>query len=68
MLKSLVEWYNNTLCHPGETRTELTIGLHFNWRGLSKTTHKIDYKCKMCHFLKRRKRNYGKLSPEQAEI
>ena len=21
----LTEWYHNTLCHPGETRTEMTI-------------------------------------------
>ena len=24
-----VEWYHNVLCHPGETRTELTIKQHF---------------------------------------
>ena len=24
----LVEWYHNTLCHPGETRTELSISQH----------------------------------------
>ena len=27
--KTLVEWYHNVLCHPGETRTKLTIGRFF---------------------------------------
>ena len=30
---TLVEWYHNVLCHPGETRTKLTIGQHFHWKG-----------------------------------
>ena len=27
--KKLLECYHNVLCHPGETRIELTIGQHF---------------------------------------
>ena len=65
--KTLVEWYHNVLCHPGETRTELTIGQHFYWKGLRKSVHDICSKCHTCQFLKRNKRNYGKLPAKQAE-
>ena len=30
--KQVVEWYHNTLCHPGETRTELSIAQHIYWK------------------------------------
>ena len=65
--KSLVEWYHLTLCHPGETRTELSITQHFYWKNLRKTVHEVCTKCHTCQFLKRGKRNYGKLPPKQAE-
>ena len=32
--KRIVEWYHNTLLHPGETRTEQTIKQHFCWKNL----------------------------------
>ena len=57
----------NLLCHPGETRTELTIGQHFYWKGLQKSVHDICSKCHTCQFLKRNKKNYGKLPAKQAE-
>ena len=28
--KQVVEWYHNALCHPRETRTELSISQHFH--------------------------------------
>ena len=30
----IVDWYHTMLCHPGETRTEETIGQYFSWKGL----------------------------------
>ena len=39
--KTLVEWYHNVPCHPSETRTKITIGQHFNWKGLGNTVHDI---------------------------
>ena len=65
--KTLVEWYYNELFHPDKTRSELTIGKHFYWKGLQKSVHDISSKCHICHFLKRNKRNYGKLPAKQAE-
>ena len=32
--KRCVQWYHESLCHPGETRTELTICQHFTWKNL----------------------------------
>ena len=39
--KQVVEWYHNALCHPGETRTELSIAQHFYWKNLHKTVHEV---------------------------
>ena len=47
--KQIVEWYNNVLCHPGETRTKLTIGQHFYWKSLQKSAHDIYFKCHKKH-------------------
>ena len=65
--KQVVEWYHNALCHPGETRTELSISQHFYWKNLRKTVHEVCTKCKACQFLKRNKKLYGKLPPKEAE-
>jgi len=65
--KRVVEWYHHTLCHPGETRTELTIAQHFYWTNLRKTVHEVCSKCESCQFLKRNKKQYGKLPPKKAE-
>ena len=39
--KPMVEWYHEFLAHPGESRTELTIGQHFWWSGLRKTVQEV---------------------------
>ena len=65
--KRVVEWYHHTLCHPGETHTELSIAQHFYWKGLRNTVHDVCTKCDACQFLKRGKKKYGKLPPKQAE-
>ena len=43
--KKEVEWYHNALCHPGETRTELSIARHFYWKYLRKIVHEVCAKC-----------------------
>ena len=65
--KRIVEWYHTTLCHPGETRTELTVSQHFYWKNLRKTVHDVCSKCDACQRLKRGKKAYGKLPPKEAE-
>ena len=65
--KRLVEWYHNQLCHPGETRTELTISQHFTWKNMRKTVHDICSKCHSCQVTKRHYKKYGKLPAKLAE-
>ena len=33
----IVHWYHEQLCHPGQTRTELSVCQHFIWDRLSTT-------------------------------
>ena len=63
--KQVVEWYHNALCHPGETRTELSISQHVYWKKLRKTVHEICTKCKTCQILKRNKKQYRNLPPKK---
>ena len=59
--KQIVELYHNFLCHSNETCTELSIAQYFYWKNLRKTAHEVCLKCKACKFLKRNKKEYGKL-------
>ena len=36
--KQVIEWYHITLCHPEETRRELSISQHFYWKKLRKNS------------------------------
>ena len=63
-----VQWYHRVLCHPGETRTELTIKQHFTWPNMRKDVHKVCSRCDTCLLTKRNnKRNYGLLPEKKAE-
>ena len=63
----LVHWYHDRLCHPGETRTELTIRQHFTWKNLRDTVHKVCSKCPICQKAKRSGKKYGHLPEKEAE-
>ena len=63
----VVEWYHNQLCHPGESRTELTIKQHVKWKNLHKDVQDTCRKCYTCQLTKRTKKKYGKLPEKQAE-
>ena len=63
----ITEWYHRMLCHPGETRTELTISQHFTWKNLRKMVHKVCTTCHTCQTTKRTKKKYGHLPPKEAE-
>ena len=65
--KKTVDWYHEMICHPGETRTELTIRQHFDWRGLHATDHDVCKNCPTCQIGKTTNQKYGKLPPKQAE-
>ena len=65
--RSTVEWYHEYLCHPGETRTEQTISLHFWWKNLRSTVHDVCTKCYTCQTTKKRTKKYGHLPEKTAE-
>lgn len=65
--KRVVTWYHETLCHPGETRTEQTIRLNFYWKSLRKDVEDICKKCHTCQVHKRKKKKYGHLPEKEAE-
>ena len=63
----VVQWYHTTLCHPGETRTEMTIRQHFTWKNLREDIRKICGQCPTCQLTKRHSKKYGKLPPKEPE-
>ena len=65
--KHIVEWYHLQLCHPGMTRTEMTIRQHFTWDGLTTSVKKICAACHTCQITKTKKIKYGYLPPKEAE-
>jgi Integrase zinc binding domain len=68
MQQKAVEWYHQILCHPGETRTELTIGQHFYWKGMPNTVQDVCKRCPTCQINKTLWKKYGEISPKQAEV
>ena len=66
--KEAVEWYHELLAHPGETRTELTIGQHFHWEGMRKTVEAVCKKCGSCQINKKKNKKYGHLPVKNAEV
>ena len=65
--KRLVEWYHTTLCHPGETRMELTISQHFQWDNMQKHIKEAVKKCHTCQSTKKKNTKYGLIPPKQTD-
>ena len=63
-----VTWYHELLMHPGETRTEATLGQHFTWKGMRNTVIKVCKTCDACTHAKKRLRKPGILPPKTAEV
>jgi hypothetical protein len=68
MQKPLVQWYHDTLMHPGETRTELTIGQHYYWKYMRTTIKHVCGRCEVCQLTKPRTRKYGQLPEKDAKV
>ena len=66
--KKAVEFYHGLLMHPGETRTELTLGQHFTWKGMRKTVQAVCKRCTTCQLTKPRLQKLGHLPPKRAEV
>ena len=65
--KHVVNWYHDQLCHPGMTRTELSITQHFYWKNLRKDVEKVCKNCHICQKTKSTTRKYGFLPPKSPE-
>ena len=63
----VVDWYHTFLCHPGETRTELTIRQHFTFKGLRTMVHDTVSTCAICQKNKKHNKKYGKVPIKVAE-
>ena len=61
--RRVVEWYHETLCHPGETRTEQTLRQYLWWPNLRNEVHEVCTKCHLCQKTKRTSKKYGLLPP-----
>ncbi len=63
----VTEWYHLTLCHPGETRMENTIGQHYYWAGMRNTIQLVCRACRVCKQCKKGdKKKYGLLPVKPA--
>ena len=62
-----VQWYHESLCHPGESRTEQAIRQHFTWKDLKGKVEKACKTCQICQLTKKKSIKYGKLPPKVAE-
>ena len=65
--KRATEWYHAVLMHPGETRTELTMGQHFTWKKMRSTVQHVCQHCKACQLNKPKLRKLGHLPPKIPE-
>ena len=66
--KRATEWYHAVLTmHPGETRTELTMGQHFTWSKMCSTVQQVCQCCKACQLNKPKLRKLGHLPPKIPE-
>ena len=66
--KRTIEWYHGVLMHPGEKRTELTIGQHFYWSGMREQIEEHVKTCDVCQRIKKRNAEYGFLPPKDPEV
>ena len=62
-----MQWYHESLCYPGSTRTEDTIRQHFTWKNLRGDVEKACKKCKLYQFTKKKSIKYGKLPHKEVE-
>ena len=66
--QSIVTWYHEYLCHPGENRTEETIRSNFTWPNLRKHVLMFCKTCRKCQMCKKSQKKYGHLPPKTAEV
>jgi hypothetical protein len=63
----VMAWYHTYICHPGLTRTEVTIRSTMTWPGLTEDVQSHCNKCKLCQLHKKNRKQYDKLPVKVAE-
>ena len=63
--RKATEWYHYHLCHAGETRLELTLRQHYDWKGLKTDVEKTCRACENCKLHKKKNKKYGLLPAKQ---
>ena len=67
--RKTAQWYHEHLCHPGETRMELTLRQHYDWKGLITTVKQVGRACTTCQRRKKGKKiKYSKIPPKDPEV
>ena len=67
MRKRMLNWYHDSLMHPGMTRMYRTIQQHFTWPKLKQDVERFCKTCKTCQLTKKTKKKYGHLPAKEAE-
>jgi Integrase zinc binding domain len=62
-----VQYYHAILCHPGQTRTELTMAQHYTWVGMRNTVQQVCERCSSCQLQKAKVQSFGHLPLKKAE-
>ena len=68
LVKRAIDWYHQTLAHPGETRMELTLGQHYHWKGMHEDIKLACKRCHVCQLTKPKQKKYAHLPEKQAEV
>jgi hypothetical protein len=66
--KRFLNWYHDTLMHPGITRMTKTIRMHYTWPKLDSDVERFCKRCHTCQLTKKTKKKYGHLPPKEAEV
>ena len=66
--KKLTEWCHLHLLHPGETRTELTMGQHFHWKGTRVSAARVCKGCEICRRTKVQTEKCGLLPAKAPDV
>ena len=68
MQEKVVKYYHELLLHPGEQRTELTIGQHYYWKNMRDMVQTVCRACSICQLTKTKQAKYGLLPQKDPDV
>ena len=63
--QQVLEFYHESLGHPGQTRTELSIKQHFVWKNMTRDIKKYVTTCSTCLTKKKQITKHGQLPAKE---